>query len=283
MARKSLPAASAPAEVPAESTQLSRKEQALLQEHRQQAASVLAAAGLAVEYSFESFVEIIKSSAIQCARSSLVLGSALLAVRANEPASRFQFVLEQIGLGEDSAMSAMALAKHVARSPAHLKVYDTLGSTKALALFRNITDDDVKALAHDEEQLAETAGKSVRQLAAELKALREEAKADAEAKARILARKDKKINELQEQLERRGGAPDQIQLQAGEMMIELGNAVAEALRTITEVERVMSDIRSIHSQAGETLSAALHEQMHGQAMLVAKRVGALTSFGAGKK
>lgn len=282
MARAPTPAAATLPAIPHEGTGLSKKEQALLAEHRSQALSVLAAAGLPVEYHFDSFVELIRTSALQHTRAAVVLGSALLAIRANEPAARYRQVLEQIGMGEDAATMAMALAKHIARSPSHLKVYDALGSTKALALFRHVSDDDIKSLACDEEQLLETAGKSTRQLAAELRAAKEEALADLEAKSRVIARKDKKISELQELLERRSGGPDAAQLQAGELMTELGTVTAEALRAITEVERVMAEIHKVHREAGHTVSAALSEQMHGQAMLVAKRVGALTNYGAKK-
>lgn len=282
MARSSMPPAETPPALPAEGAKLSRAEQAKLAEYRTQAMEVLANAGLPVEYSYDSFVEILKSAALQCARASVVMGSALLAIRANEPAARFQQVLEQIGLGEDSAMTAMALARHCAKSPAHKKIHDVMGGTKALALFRHVADEDIKALAYDEDRLDELAGKSTRQLAAELRAAREEALADLEAKSRVIARKDKKISELQELLERRSGGPDAAQVQAGELMTELGTVTAEALRAITEVERVMAEIHKVHREAGHTVSVALSEQMHGQAMLVAKRVGALTNYGAKK-
>lgn len=277
MARKPLPDVESPAAPALEGAVITRAEQKKLEELRQQSATVMSSINLSASYSFESFVEIVKSQAQLCRNSAVTLGAALLAIRANEPAQRFHWVLEQCDIGGSSAYALMALARHTAKSSGHRKLGETLGIKKALALFARLDDDEIEAIAYDEDQLDELAGKSVRELTAELKKAKDELAEAKEAHDLQLQRKDKKINALDLKLQERSKADPNEQL-AGELMVEFEAAVAEAHVALTKAANLVSKFHELDNKVGNVLPAAINEEMRSAARLLANRVGTLQSF-----
>ncbi len=277
MARKPLPDVETPAAPAVEGAVITRAEQKKLAELRQQSSAVLSHHGLPVEYSYEGFAEIVKVQALQCANAALTLGAALIAIRAHEPAPRFRMVLEQAGIGERSAQSMMALARNSAKSPSHRKVHEALGVSKALAVFGRLDDEEIQELAYDEDKLDELAGKSVRELTAELKKAKEELAATKEAHDRQLQRKDKKINELDAKLHERSEA-DPNQRLATNLMVDFDAFVAEAHVALTEAASIVGKLHELENKVGNVLPAAINEQLRNAARLLASRVGTLQSF-----
>lgn len=277
MARKPLPDVETPAAPAVEGAVITRAEQKKLAELRQQSSAVLSHHGLPVEYSYEGFAEIVKVQALQCANAALTLGAALIAIRAHEPAPRFRMVLEQAGIGERSAQSMMALARNAAKSPSHRKVHEALGVSKALAVFGRLDDDEIQELAYDEDKLDELAGKSVRELTAELKKAKEDLTAVKESHERQLQRKDKKINELDAKLHERKETDPAAQ-RIGEILVELGVSVAEAHKAMSDFERLVSEAYTLENEIGNVLTAAANEQLRSGTQLLASRVAKLQSF-----
>ncbi|MBI2397705.1 MAG: hypothetical protein HYV17_07895 [Xanthomonadales bacterium] len=274
MARPSHPPATVPAEINADGAKVSRAEQAKLAAFSAEASAVLQNAGITVQYSLAGFVEMGKGAAIDTARAMLVMGSALLAIRANEPASTFRWALEQIGVGERSAYAAMKFARDVGKSAAHRKVYEALGTSKAIAVFGSYSEDDVKDLAYDDEKISEFAGKSVRQLHAEFKKEREEAAQQLAARDKIIQRRQKRIEELERQIDSRPEADPAVE-QSRTLMSEFGTAATDAIKALAECERLVSELRAIQQSAGHVMAAATQEQITASVELIAKRVARL--------
>ncbi len=281
MARNTLPAVSTPAEPNEEGTKLSRAEQAKLAEWQTQAAAVLADMGMSVEYGFVAFFELAKTKTIEATQSNATLGAALLAIRAHEPAQRFRWVLDQCGIGEGSAYALMALARHVAKSGAHRKVHEALGPSKAMAVFRHFDEAEIEALAYAEDKLDELSGKSVRQLADELRRAKEDAATIAASKDKIIARKDAKLNELQEQIDRKAGH-DAEQARANELLGEYDATSSEIFRALVALENITSSLYELRQKTGFVFTSAINEKLLGNVGLLAKRVAKLQHFGGEK-
>ena len=277
MARKPLPDVETPAAPAVEGAVITRAEQKKLAELRGQMAEVLSAQRLPDEYSFDAFLPIAKVQAQHCAYSALTLGAALFAIRAHEPAARFRLVLQECGIGERSAQSLIALARNSAKSDGHRRVSETLGISKALAVFGRLDDSEIEALAYDEDKLDEMAGKSFRELTAELKKVREELAATKENHERQLQRKNKKIDELDAKLHERRETDPAAQ-RIGEILVELGASVAEAHKAMSDFERLVSEAYTLENEIGNVLTAAANEQLRSGTQLLASRVAKLQSF-----
>lgn len=280
MARKTLPPIEADAAPSQEGAVITRAEQKKLAELRDQAATVLAGLGLPVEYSFDSFVEIIKSQTLQLHHAATTLGAALIAVRAHEPADKFRAMLEQLDIGEYSAQAMMALARNVAKSDGHRRVYETLGASKATVLFGRLDEAEIQSLGYDDQQLDEMAGKSVRELKAELQRAKDSIASMKETHKRLLQRKDEKINELDAQLNR-DLTDDADKRETLELLQGLDTVVSKVTSDLYVVEDLMSDLRARQHAGGHVLATAAQEKLNNHVSLLAARVAKLNTLATG--
>lgn len=280
MARKALPPIEANEAPSQEGAVITRAEQKKLAELREQAATVLAGLGLPVEYAFDSFVEIIKSQMLQLHHAATTLGAALIAVRAHEPAEKFRALLGQLDIGEYSAQAMMALARNVAKSDGHRRVYESLGASKATVLFGRMDDAEIQSLGYDDQQLDELAGKSVRELKAELQRAKESITHMKETHKRLLARKDEKINELDAQLNRDlVDDPNKTELLG--VLQGVDAAVSKVTSDLYVVEDLMSDLRARQRAGGHVLATAAQEKLNNHVSLLASLVSKLSTLAHG--
>lgn len=274
MARPKQALVTVPPAAPEAAGKLSRAEQAKLAEWRAEAEMLMRDLGMTTGYSAEAVAQYANAQAGFLRSASYALGAALLIYRAMETTQRFRELIDQIGISEGSAFNAMALARHVAKSDGHKKILTSVGSTKALSIFRALTDEDIGNLAEDDAQLEVYATENVKGVIADLK----DKTAKVESLAKIIERKDKKINDLEERLER-GASLDAEQKRAEELLKAYSAAAGEAHAWLIKVEEFSGEIYALRKKAGHTFKVGLNETLIGHVELLANVVSRLQQFG----
>jgi hypothetical protein len=278
--KKMAPATSnLPDTVPAEAAAAGRAEQAELAARREEVRYTLENLGMPVEYDFHSMVEIVKTAAMQVARGSLILGSALLAIRANESRQRWQEVIEVVGLPERSAFSAMALAREVGKSQSHRKLYDGLGGSRAMTVFRTLTDTQIDELADDEDAIEAIAGKTTREVYAEFQAYRRETEETLEARDQLIAAKDAKLNKQDEQLSRSAAELSDDTKRANELMKAYNTASGEAQAGLTTMQKLADEVYQLRKRLDPTTESRLNQMLGGQVELLARMLAPMQNYG----
>ena len=257
MARKKMSAAPTPVDINPEGSKLSFAEQAKLAELRTDAAQAMKAAGIDSEYTWEGTLQVGDVGVMQVQRGGLILGSALLAIRANEGNERFRHAQERWGLGDANATLLMSLARHVAKSGAHRKLHDAMGQSKAMVIFRQFDDADIAELVNDEGQLEEYAGKSVRQLVAEINRIKQEAAETASVKDSAIAEKNSKIDALKETLAKRKRSPARNQVD--DLLKDAADAQLSANGEIQRLIERIREIRATYEGAREDMDEVVSE------------------------
>lgn len=211
MARKPLPAAAAPADK--FDMQAAQADSAALTVLGTRSAEVAEQYDEGMPYDRARLVSQARFFMGQSADAMLEAGKRLVVLKENEPHGEFQrIVTEQLGLEVRHAQIMMqAAVKFLSPAlQANAKAISHLGRTKLLALALE-PDDDLKALAEG----GTVAGLDLDDMQAmscrELRKALLEARKDAAAKDAVLEKKNKKIDALAEQLERRAANGDEAE------------------------------------------------------------------------
>lgn len=144
------------------------------------------------------------------ASNSLIeAGKCVILIREHEARGDFdRLVEERLGIGRRSAYKFMAATRRLVElSPETVQPVARLGQTKLLELMVDASDDDMEELAQGGTFAGMTLDEMEGMTKRELQAALREARADAEAKDKLLTDKNAKIDKLATDLEKKRKTP----------------------------------------------------------------------------
>lgn len=180
----------------------------------------------------------------QSAEAMLQAGNRLIIIKEHEAHGDFTKSLERIGIEERVAQNFMRAA--IKFSGSKTKTFSVLSKTKLFELMTE-PDEDIEALAQGGTLAGNTLDEITCMSVRELKQALRAAKQEKEASEKIIADKDKKINELDRDAQRK-------QLLAGdELHTELEKDLAESLALILGELRVFNKKVEVISDWGTSI------------------------------
>ena len=136
----------------------------------------------------------------ETANSLIELGKQIILLKHHEPHGQFLAVLEELGLAERSAQYAMSAAQRFANTP----TLADLGSSKMKAL-TVLDDDSIQKLEAGESvdglgTIDEVSRMTMKELRSALREEKKKRKEEREAQEAAISQKEKKLNELEQEL-----------------------------------------------------------------------------------
>lgn len=190
----------------------------------------------------------------QSAESLLEAGKRIILLKEHEPHGGFLEALNRIGLAPRAAQKMMQAAAKFANAPALAH----LGRTKLLELMTE-DDDGLEALTEGGTlaglTLDEIDRMSSRELQAALREEREKRQQDQETHERLLASKNKKVDDLHKKLHQKKKHAPTWPERCNELNIESTTAAAQALEACDQLD-VMRDVL-LQEDFGDDAEAAL--------------------------
>lgn len=232
-------------------------------------ANIDARFGLDRPYERDAFISLARDSVVATAERMLVLGRACILLKEHEPKGTFGAVLEEIGIGEVFARKAMQAAAKFEGSDSRKLIAGRLSAGKLMELLSQ-DDDDLDALAEEGTiaglTLDDVDRMSTRELRAVLRAERKEKDEELAAREDIIARKDKKIQQLEIKGKRLSKAPFREKLEAA--LQEFNEAAITAQATMDTLRAGLLTLDQMHNEAGENYTADVLEVIDGHARSV---------------
>ena len=136
----------------------------------------------------------------ETANSLIELGKQIILLKHHEPHGQFLAVLDELGLAERSAQYAMSAAQRFANTP----TLADLGSSKMKAL-TVLDDDSIQKLEAGESvdglgTIDEVSRMTMKELRSALREEKKKRKEEREAQEAAISQKEKKLNELEQEL-----------------------------------------------------------------------------------
>lgn len=220
-------------------------------------------------YDREAFINLARDAVGVISGRVSVIGHICIQLRANEPDGTFGQALEAIGIAPRFAQKCMAAVRKMEGSDARKMLAGRLSSAKLLELISE-DDEDLESLADGGTLAGKTLDEidrmSTRELRAVLRAERKEKDEELAAREDIIARKDKKIQQLEIKGKRLSKAPFREKLEA--TLQEFNEAAIAAQAAMDTLRAGLLTLDEMHNVAGEQYTADVLEVIDGHARSV---------------
>ncbi len=244
----------------------SAKHGELLAQHERGIAEIDARFGIDRPYDREVFIGLARDAVSVMSDRLYVIGRICIQLRAHEPHGSFGEALDSIGIAPRFAQKCMAAVRKIEGSEARKLLAGRLSSGKLLELLSE-DDDDLEELANGGELYGKTLddieAMSTRELRAALRAERKEKDEEVAARDDIIARKDKKLQQLELKSRRLSKAPFREKLEAA--MQEFNEIALAAQGGLDAMRAALMGLDDMHIEAGENYTADVLEVIDGQA------------------
>lgn len=211
-------------------------------------------------YSLNACMERAKIHQKQMSDGMLGLGEQLLLMKAHEGHGQFMAILDELNMKQSSANYAMAAVRKFGNSQS----IGNLGVTKIYAL-TVLDDDDVRSLVEKDElpgvgTLDEIDRMSVRELKAALREERDRRVKDREAQEAAIAKKEKKLNEMESRLRYQEPPTKEkiAQSSLDSLRRDYVATIAAAHDYIRQVSEIISRAQKIECVSVDQLDAFIH-------------------------
>ena len=196
------------------------------------------------KYNLHICLERAKESLSQIRRGLIRLGGQLILLKDHEPHGYFMTAVEELGITVDFAERAMIAARQFGENP---EAAERLGNTKIVEL-SFLTNEEAKDLAAGKKiegvgTLDEIERMTTRELRAALREEKKKRKEEREAQEAAISQKEKKLNELEQELRYRQPPTKEDIAQAKldelkkELFRQVGGTIHELQQLIALVER----------------------------------------------
>lgn len=242
-----------PEVIPAEASDQLNRDVAMVNARSSDLAVIDESFGEGVPYERERIVNETRFFMGEAAQAMLEAGKRLILLKEHEPHGEFLDIIQtrlQLSARTAQVMMKAAIKYNSPALAAKTQTFAQLGKAKLIELM--VEDDEELAALADGGTVAgltldEVDRMSVRELRAALRAERKAQSDEAEAQAKLLSQKDKKINQLAGEVEKRTKyTPDQERAEVAERNMNMLKALSDACLNlhaeIAKVAQVVSDI-----------------------------------------
>lgn len=265
MARKAhVPAESKTPDLPTKSPAVFLDEAQQLAAHQARLKAIDEDLELQNPFNLDSYVFAARDLYFGIEQRARTLGKVLFSIKAHCAHGEWLPALERIGMPERTARTYILVAKTIGDNKSKQLVADKLGSTKFLELIAEY-GDDVDALAEDGmldgRTLDDIDRMSANDVRKALRKERQERTEDKEANDEILARKDKKINDLVAKGKVASKAP--FRAKAEQYMAEINELVLAHLSSGDTLRAAIVSLNDLETEHGENIEEDLMAQLRG--------------------
>lgn len=225
--------------------------------------------GMGRPYDLHTCISIAREAAHSFKERLFVIGNMCTLIKEHEPKGMYEQAIRDIGIDPAFARKCRAVVARFGSGDAKKEIADRLDGTKLIALLTE-SDHEIEALIDggrvSELSLDDIDRMPVAEVRAALRKAREEREHDAQAHEDIIARKDKKIHQLDQKARRLTKAPFREKLEAA--LQEFNEAAVGAQSALDLLRTGLLGLDELHTQAGENYTADVLEVIDGHARSV---------------
>lgn len=210
-------------------------------------------------YDRQAYIFQIQSLVQAHALSGIRIGQLFWLILQREGAAGFKDAVARVGCGDAYAKRLVRVAQLVNSSDDIARLSADLPVSKLLLLEQNLSQDEIERIAIDADDAVITRDDLRLKSRNDLIEMLRERDEDRVAQEEIIARKDKKINDLEKRHRALNRAP--LRDQVEEKLVLLDELIVEHLSVAHKIETLMSDVKAAYKDAGQRMDADVDERL----------------------